>query len=115
MNFFQRILNFFSGRATPKSRYLSFYVLSTRCNEPLMGQVDTQNELSQTDEGEYPLYARKVLATSGKNRCFSQVEVELWFNQNKQIAKHEVQGGRWLDADEYLAEVARSNEQGNEE
>ena len=111
MNFFQRILNLFSGRATPKSRYLSFYVLSKRCNEPLMGQVDTQNELSQTDEGDYPLYPRKVLATSGKNRCFSQVEVELWFDSNKQIAKHEVQGGRWLDADEYLAEVASRNEQ----
>ena len=110
-NIFQRMRDFIGGPATPKSRYVPFYVLSMRCNELLSGQVDTQNELSETNEDDYPLYTRKVLATSGKNRCFSQVEVELWFDHNKKVTKYKIQGGRWLNANEYAQEMARSNEQ----
>ena len=66
------------------------------------------NETSLADEGGY--YVRKGLHTSGKNRCFDQVEVELWLNAKKQIVRHEVQGGQWLTADEYEAEVARLEE-----
>ena len=50
---------------------------------------------------------RKVLHTSGKNRCFDQVEVEIWLNTKKQIVRQEVHGGQWLTAEEYEAEVDR--------
>jgi hypothetical protein len=65
--------------------------------------------LSQTEEGEYAYHTRKVLHTSGERRCFSQVEVNLYFNRDKQLVHHEVEGGRWLDATEYQAELARFN------
>jgi hypothetical protein len=109
MNLLKRLTDLFTGKSTPNQRYLTVYVLSQRCNEPLAGQVDLLNELSQTDEGDHPLYARKVLSTSGRNRCFGQVEIELWFDRNKRVAQHEVQGGRWLEAAEYEQEVARFN------
>jgi hypothetical protein len=116
MNFFKRIANLFRGAPASNNRMLTVYLLSRRCNEPLAGQVDLLNELSQTDEdstGAY--YARKVFRTSGRNRCFDQVEVELWFNQSKQVVEHQVSGGRWLEPAEYEQELARFNAPPEEE
>lgn len=108
MNFLKRLANLFSGSSTATQRHYTVYVLSHRCNEPVAGQVDLLNELSQTDEGD-GYYVRKVYSTSGRQRCFGQVEVELWFDRNKQLTQHEVQGGRWLEAAEYEQELARFN------
>lgn len=107
MGLFKRLAGLFSGgRSGP--RFVDIYVLSRRCNEPIAGRVDLFNELSLAEE-EHDYYARKVLHTSGERRCFDQVEVQLWFNRNKEIVDHQVSGGRWLEADEYAAEVARFN------
>ncbi|MCC6456855.1 MAG: hypothetical protein IT328_18005 [Caldilineaceae bacterium] len=111
MNLFKRLVNLFSGGGGSRGdkRYLTVYALNRRCNEPVSGQVDLLNELSKPDEGEYAYYTRKVLHTTGERRCFSQVEINLYFNQEKQIVHHEVEGGRWLTGDEYAAELARFN------
>ena len=104
MGFFKRWMNALSGTApTGNDRYLPIYVYSNRCREVVVGQVDFLNELSLADEGGY--YVRKVLHTSGKSRCFGQVEVELWLDSKKKLQRTEVQGGRWLTADEYHAEL----------
>lgn len=108
MSFFRRIFSLFSGQPS-RDRMLSIYVLNFRCNEPLEGAVDLFNELSMIEDGDHAYYARKVLHTSGQNRCFGEVEVQLWFNQNKGLEHYEVQGGRWLDAEEYTQELARFN------
>ncbi len=92
------------------NRTLDIYVLSQRCREPVAGQVDLFNELSRTeDDSGHEFYTRKVLHTSGDNRCFDQVEVNLWFDRNKRAVSHEVIGGRWLEAEEYAAELERFN------
>ena len=112
MNFLRGLANLFSGgggKPSADKRYLTIYVLSRRCNEPVSGQVDLLNELSRSDDSEYAWYSRKVLHTTGERRCFSQVEISLFFNQDKQIIKHEVEGGRWLTAEEYTTEMARFN------
>jgi hypothetical protein len=44
---------------------------------------------------------RKVFHTSGRGRCFDQVELSLWLDARKQIVRHEVKGGMWLEPDEY--------------
>lgn len=108
MNFLKRLASLFSGKSTPAQRQFTVYVLSHRCQEPIAGQVDLLNELSQTDEGN-GYYVRKVYSTSGHKRCFGQVEVELWFDANKQLSQHEVQGGRWLETAEYEQELVRFN------
>lgn len=108
MSFFQRIINLFSGRAD-SGRMLPIYVLNHRCREPIEGTIDKHNELSVVEEGEYNYYVRKVLHTSGRDRCFGEVEVQLWFDGNRQLKQHEVVGGRWLDADEYAQELERFN------
>jgi len=107
MGFFAKIMAAFTGKAPAGSdRYLPIYVLDHRCREPISGQVDLLNELSLAEaEGGY--YVRKVLHTAGKSRCFGQVEVQLWLDGKKQITRHEIQGGRWLTAEEYAAEIER--------
>ena len=111
MSFWTRIANILrGGGGGDDNRILKIYVLSRRCNEPIAGQVDLFNELSQTeDDSGHPYYTRKVLHTSGKNRCFAEVEVSLWFDRNKRLAQHEVEGGRWLEEEEYQAELERFN------
>ena len=102
MNIFQRIANFFrGGGAAGDNRYFPIRVLSRRCREPLTGQVDLLNELSLTEEDDGEFYTRKVLHTTGRTRCFDQVEVLLWFDKNKQLLRNEVWGGEWLDAEAY--------------
>ena len=99
---------FSGGRSGAGStRMLPIYVLSRRCNEPIAGQIDLLNELSQTEDEGAGFYTRKVLHTSGERRCFDQVEVEIWFDGNKRVSHHDVVGGRWLSQEEYEAEVAR--------
>ena len=108
MGFFAKIMAAFTGKAPSGSdRYLPLYVLDHRCREPITGQIDLLNELSLSEEEGGGYYVRKVLHTSGASRCFGQVEVQLWLDGKKQITRHEVQGGRWLTAEEYAAEVER--------
>ena len=112
MGFFSRLAAMFTGKApSGGDRYLTIYVIDHRCREPIAGQVDLLNELSLADEEGAGYYVRKVLHTSGEGRCFGQVEVQLWLDGKKQVTNHEVQGGRWLTADEYTAEVARQAEE----
>ncbi len=105
MNFLKRL---FGGSARGDDRMTSIYVMSYRCKEPIEGKVDFFNELSKDDDGK-GYYVRKVLHTSGRDRCFAEVEVQLWFDSKKQISDHEVSGGRWLTADEYAEELAIFN------
>lgn len=108
MAFFSRFLNSLKGKPpSGDDRYLTIYVWSNRCREPSAGRVDLMNELSLTDEGDGSYHVRKVIHTSGKHRCFDQVEVELWLDAKKRVVNQTVTGGRWLTAQEYEAEVAR--------
>ncbi|HRW46321.1 MAG: hypothetical protein KDD91_15635 [Caldilinea sp.] len=116
MGLFSRIAALFTGKAPGGSnRYLPIYIVDHRCREPIAGQVDLLNELSLADDEGGGYYVRKVLHTSGERRCFGQVEVQLWLDGKKQITNHEVQGGRWLTAEEYDAEVERQAEEARRE
>ncbi|HRJ43314.1 MAG: hypothetical protein KJZ86_05585 [Caldilineaceae bacterium] len=115
MSFLKRLASLFTGKSSSGGRNLTVYVLSTRCNEPLSAQVDTLNALSGSDDGDAALYTRKVIQGTGKNRCFAQVEVELWFNSQRGLLRHAVTGGRWLTAEEYETELERFNAPPEEE
>lgn len=109
MSILKRIASFFTGGGSSGSRNLTVYVLSNRCKEPLSAEVDTLNALSGSDDGDASFYTRKVIQGTGRNRCFAQVEVELWFNSQRALLRHAVTGGRWLTAEEYAEELARFN------
>ena len=100
MNFLKRLFN---PRPRQDNRFFTVYAISHRCKEPLTGQVDMLNELSTDEESDAAFFTRKVLHTSGEDRCFASVEVMLWFDRNKNLLRSDVAGGRWLDAQEYAA------------
>ncbi len=111
MGFFSKLFGPLFGRGPSASgRYLPVYVLSHRCHEAVVGQIDLMNEVSLDEEQQGGYYVRKVLHTSGKGRCFGEVEIEVWLNRDKKLLRQEVHGGRWLTADEYEAELAAERE-----
>ena len=109
MSFLRNLANLFTGGSRGDERMLPIYVLSLRCNEPLAADVDLLSALSEADEDDAAYYTRKVLQGSGRNRCFAQVEVELWFDRNKKLIRNKVSGGRWLTLSEYESERERFN------
>jgi hypothetical protein len=107
MSFLSKLFGPLFGKTPSGSdRYLAIYALSHRCNEAVAGQVDLMNEVSLDDENPGSYYVRKVVHTSGKGRCFGEVEFEIWLDSKKHLVRQEVHGGRWLSVDEYEAEVA---------
>ena len=115
MSLLKRLASLFTGQSGGNSRNFTVYVLSTRCKEPLSAEVDTLNALSGSDDSDSVYYTRKVIQSTGKKRCFAQVEVELWFDSGRKLLRHAVSGGRWLTAEEYEAELARFNAPPEEE
>lgn len=116
MSFFKKLVSLFTGgQRSGGNRWLTIYVLSRQCNEPLSADVDLLNALSQADAADATYYTRKVIQGSGARRCFAQVEVELWFDGSRKLSRHEVHGGRWLTEAEYAAEVTRFNAPPEEE
>lgn len=107
MSFLKKLVSLFSGGGGGDNRALPIYVFSTRCREPIMAEIDLVNSLSRDEESDDKYYTRKVLQGSGKNRCFTQVEVEIWFDRGKKVSHYEVTGGRWLTREEYQEELIR--------
>ena len=107
MSFLKKLASFFAGGGGGGSRALPIYIFSNRCREPITADIDLVNSLSRDEENDNEYYTRKVLQGSGKNRCFTQVEVEIWFDRGKKVSHYEVTGGRWLTQDEYQEELIR--------
>ena len=115
MSFLKKLASFFAGGGGGGSRALPIYIFSNRCREPITADIDLVNSLSRDEENDNEYYTRKVLQGSGKNRCFTQVEVEIWFDRNKNVSRYEVNGGRWLSAEEFEEELVRFNAPPEEE
>ena len=107
MSFLKKLASLFSGGGGGGDRAFPIYVFSNRCREPIMAEIDLVNSLSRDEENDDKYYTRKVLQGSGKNRCFTQVEVEIWFDRGKKVSHYEVSGGRWLTQEEYEEELIR--------
>ena len=85
-----------------------FYVKPQRCDDILKVRVDMANDLSLADDGKS--YWVRKLASSGNYKC-NQVELTLYFNNNRQLQDSEVQGGTLVDRKAYDAWVATQAEQ----
>jgi hypothetical protein len=84
------------------------YVRCARCGEKIPVRVDVRNELTpQYDEGEGAYYVRKGVLGSGENYCFQTVEVELYFNAEKQLVSRYISGGEFITREEFEAEEQR--------
>jgi hypothetical protein len=80
------------------------YVRCARCGEKIAVRVDLRNELTpQLDEGEGAYYVRKGVMGSGQNRCFQMIEVELYFDANRQFLSRYATGGEFITREEFSA------------
>ena len=106
MSFLRKISSMFSGSGTSDDGNAHReYVRCSRCGEKLVARIDLRNELTPTyEEGEGAYYARKAIFGSGATRCFQMVEVEVYFDAQRQLVSRYVTGGEFITRDEYYAE-----------
>ncbi len=109
MGIWDTIKNFLQPGSGANQRYLTVYLLNFRCNEPISAQIDLYNDLSpdETDRKNAAFYVRKILSTSGTQRCYDTNEVQIWLDSRRRVIEYEVTGGKWLDAEAFTEETAR--------
>ena len=86
----------FSGApAQSTSNFYTFAVACNRCGEVIEGRVNLSNDLSADYDGGDVFHVRKVLMGSG--HCFQQVEVELKFDNNRNLLEKHAEGGKFVE------------------
>ncbi len=76
---------------------LYFYLKGKKCGAITRLRIDMRNDLSLDDNDNY--YVRKVAVD---NKCYGQVELELWFDANRRETNRQVTGGELVSEAEWL-------------
>jgi hypothetical protein len=83
------------------------HVQCDRCAEKIRTRIDLRNDPSirygETDRDTI-YFCRKAIMGSG--RCFQQIEVELTFDARRRLIDQQIQGGKFIDEEEYFDQVA---------
>lgn len=96
MGFIRRLLGI---ERRPDYRETWITVRCKRCSETIRARVDLRNDLSiqyGEDGGDTTYFCRKTIM--GENLCFQRIEVELTFDEKKNIINRKIQGGEFIDA-----------------
>jgi hypothetical protein len=102
MGFFKKISEMFSPSGPQKPADFATYITvkCDRCGELIQGRINLRNDLSLED-GSSPsnptFFCRKVLI--GEKRCFQTIEIELSFDNKRNIIQRQISGGTFVDAD----------------
>lgn len=99
MDFLRRL---FGGGGGDDSKGMYVYVRPRGCDEVVRVRIDRYNDLSLSDDGETYWVHKYVRGT----KCFQQVEVDLFFDKNRQLQNSEVAGGSLVSEEEYNAWVS---------
>jgi hypothetical protein len=103
VGFLKKLSQIFAGSEEPNIH--REYVRCSRCGEKIAVRVNLSNELTpQLDEGEGAYYVRKGVLGSGKTRCFQMIEVELYFDQGRQLVSRYISGGEFITKEKFGAE-----------
>ena len=72
-------------------------VRCNRCQNIVRARIDLRNELSLLDEDDTQAhyYCRKILV--GQAGCFQRMEVELFFDAQRNLVKRQVVGGQFTE------------------
>ncbi len=84
--------------ASDDTSAIFLYVKGKKCGAITRLRIDIRNDLSLDDNDQY--YVRKVAVD---NKCYGQVEVELWFDANKREVNRQVTGGTLVGEEEWQA------------
>lgn len=107
MGLFKKVTSLFDGGERGEGRNIHReYVRCSRCGERIAVRVDLDSELTpqfeENSEGAY--YVRKGGLGSGKGRCFQMIEVELYFNSDRQVVSRYASGGEFISQEEFESE-----------
>lgn len=102
MKIFKKIASALTPSSKPDEDFYTIYVRGHRCKEALSTRIYLRRDLSDQDDSGY--IARKILAGTGRNRCFERVEVILYFDEQKNIVDQQISGGVFITAEEYESE-----------
>jgi hypothetical protein len=100
MSFFQRLGKLLSAQgAAPTRKVANVTVQCNRCGEVISAELDLRNGMSEEyDEktGATSYVIRKVLM--GRQRCFQQIEVTLFFDRKRRLTSKQAAGGKFVEA-----------------
>ena len=106
MSFLKKIASIITGGDSKETGNVHWeYIRCSRCKEQIPVRVDLRNELTpQYEGGEGAYYVRKGIVGSGETRCFRTIEVELFFNSDRQLVSRYISGGEFITKDEFYAQ-----------
>jgi Fe-S oxidoreductase len=106
MSFLRKIASLIRGGESTETEDVHWeYIRCSRCKEQIPVRVDLRNELTpQYEDGEGAYYVRKGIVGSGRTRCFRTIEVELFFNSDRQLVSRYITGGEFITKDEFYAQ-----------
>lgn len=107
MGILKKLSKLFGGSTQPEANETWAYVRCNRCHEAIRARIDMFNHLSiefGEDEKDVSYICRKRLMGDGANRCFQAIDIELVFDDHRKLVHQEIQGGSFINAEQYEAE-----------
>jgi len=102
MGLFKKLSRLLAPPAKADERAYWLYVQCNRCGEKIKSRVDLFNDLSPIyNEAGVTYFCRKVLI--GQQRCYQKVEVEMNFDERRQLTDQQISGGRFITEEEFSA------------
>ena len=102
MSFLQRLGRLLVPQNAGPTRSLqTITVKCNRCGEVISAALDLRNDMSadyNENTGATTFVSRKVLM--GRQRCFQQIEVTLFFDSHHRLTSKEVVGGKFVEPDD---------------
>lgn len=98
MKFIKRIFGSSTNqKGKPGEGFLIITVQCARCQEIIQTRIDLEHDLSaeygeKDDETTY--FCRKMLI--GKRNCYAPIEVELTFDNRRQLIERVIRGGNFI-------------------
>lgn len=102
MGFLKKLFGGGGGGQTGDPKGIYFYVQPNGCEEVVRVRIDRNNDLSLTDDGT-TYWVRKLVRGV---KCRQMVEMELHFNEARQLIENHVKDGVLVDEAAYQAWVA---------
>jgi len=100
MGLFKKLSRLLSPAAKEDERAYWLYVQCDRCDEKIRSRVDLYNDLSPIyNETGVTYFCRKVLI--GQGRCYQKVEVEMSFDEKRQLTDRRITGGKFITGEEF--------------
>lgn len=107
MGILKKFISKLQGRIHTHEPGYWVYVKCNRCGEVIRSRIDLFNDLSinygdnEQAASEVTYFCRKTLI--GSKRCFQPIEVELTFNNQRELIHRQIRGGIYINEADYLA------------